>query len=143
MSASTKLSHGNCFFGILYLVLRGKAYEIIGVSTVLPWWPIHWMCVNRNGAVLHFKRDATVGQEFDPVWFLGRFEGISRQNQVVRLKHSGRTIKFRTKRVRLVTALLLLLWIALVIPFSATLFGMIFWWNFKWAGKAILNKERL
>lgn len=137
---ATRLSQGNCFFGILYLALRGKAHEIIGVSTPLWWWPAHFMAANRNGHILHFQR-SKLAEELDPFLFPGRFCGISRRKQQTMLANSGRRIKFRTKRVRLVMVGLLAFWCCLVVPFGLVLFGQIFVWNFKCAFEAISHRR--
>lgn len=137
---STRLSQGNCFFGILYLVLRGKAHEIIGVSTPLWWWPAHFMAANKHGHILHFQR-SKLAEELDPFLFPGRFCGISRRKQQTMLANSGRRIKFRTNRVGLVMALMLAFWCVLVVPFWLALFAKIFWWNVKGLFEAISHRS--
>lgn len=141
MAASTQLSHGNCFFGILYLFLRGKVHEIVGISTKMWWWPIHFMALTKHGIVLHFQHDH-VGQEFAPVWHLGRYIGFSQRRQRCMLEKSGRKIKFRTRRVGWVMLLILAWWCVLVVPFGVTMFGMIFVWNFKWSVEAVSHRKQ-
>jgi hypothetical protein len=145
MAVPKRLSHGNCLFGIIYLVLRGKATEIVGVSTSIPWWPIHFMCLNKRGQLLHFQKGWSYeAQEFAPVFFPGRYCGMSRTRQEEMLKESGRTVKFRTQRVGRCLALMLLLYALLIVPFAifcVCTFPLIAYGNAKWAVRALRSRS--
>lgn len=74
----TKPEKSNCMLGLLYLVLRGKVTKLVGVTTKSPFWPVHFLAMNRWGHIVHFGLDDMDGAEH-PWWYVGRFHVMTEE----------------------------------------------------------------
>ncbi len=93
MQKSTKLIYSNCYFGILYLWLRGKLARVACVDTYSWIVPYHFVALNKHGNALHFshedKREGVV-----PFWFVGSYVAVGkRKQQELLIYHKRRVIR--------------------------------------------------
>ncbi len=135
----TKPELGNCFFGIIYLFLRGGVGQIIGVTSTTRWWPYHFVMLNKKGHALHFMHTYPHEEnQFAPWWFTGHYEGIRRSQINARLQESGREVVFRLSTAGPLMALFFLVWLALFVPWISAWAIYPLYWNLKWAWKALV-----
>ncbi len=138
-----KKSYNNCYFITLYLILRGKARYIIGVSNHSALWPHHYLVMNKQGHVLHFQHEnAHEENTWAPWWFEGRLVGIKRVDQQKMLAESDRKLLFKNPKIYSALAALLLVWVIGMPIWMFFWSGSFVWWNIKWAIKAIMQRLR-
>lgn len=83
--------YSNCFFGILYLILRGKIDKVVLISSNTKYFPYHFVGINKKGNALHFATTLK-GDTHAPFWFEGIFIGISKRKQKEMLQASNRVV---------------------------------------------------
>lgn len=136
----TAPTYSNCFFGLIYLLLRGKVTGLVGASTTGGLWPCHFVTVGKHG-VIHFT---PVGEHSDnphgPWWFYGSYEGISFRTALQRLHQSGRRVLWKIDGAAVVWVVVVCLLVMLTIPW------LICWacwpvaWTAWWACQAIKRR---
>lgn len=137
----TKLVWGNCFFGALYLLVRGKVSKLVAVTSGSIFWPHHYVCINKKGHVLHFEHEHEHSRNrFAPWWFEGRFVGIRKAKLKKALEDSGREVKFATNRMYLVVFIFVLIWLCLMLPWLGCWFFYTLCWAFFWGVEAIKKR---
>ena len=134
----TRPAWGNCPLGLLYLLLRGRgAYVVLapGGNWLVPW---HMAAVTRRGHLLHFRRLKPHRENpFGAWWFEGAYEGIGKGRWPAVMARRGRV---RTLPAGLALALLLLLYVALFVPWCIAFacYGPL--WSGRWAIHAIRKR---
>lgn len=139
---TTKSLHSNCFFGILYLLLRGKIKKIVGISTQSKLWPIHYMGLTKNGHAIHFRFSLEDKyNQYEPYWFIGHYELISKHQIYKVLEKSKRKLLFTTEKVNRYLVLLILIYILCFIPFLVLWFVQPFITNISGILDALKKKK--
>ena len=130
----TKGEYGNCYFGILYLFLRGKIKRIVAVSSFSPWWPWHFVCTTKHGNVLHFCPLLPHEEnKFAPWWFFGCYEGISRRTIEKTLEESGRYIVLECSNITAALIIAGLFFLMVLGPWQIAWALFPFYWMAKWS----------
>lgn len=128
----------NCLFGLVYLLLRGKAAKVVvarGESRVFPW---HAGVLTRKRHFLSFKRLLPHAQNrFAPFWFLGSYQGL-RRSVWKRVIGHGRIHQFPAG---VALFLLLLGYAALFVPWVVAWasYGPIF--TIRWAIQGLCKRK--
>lgn len=84
---------GNCLFGLVYLWWTGRVTAIVAISSqsaIVPW---HFIGLTKRGHAIHFAHETT-SQASAPLWFRGRYVGVSRSRLLGELHKSGRRLKW-------------------------------------------------
>lgn len=117
MNKYTKVTWGNCYFATLYLIIRGKAKKVIGVTSHSPIAPHHYVVYTKSGHILSFNHVKPHAEnKLAPFWFEGRYECIKSNKVKHVLKEQNRKVGFIISPARffiyasIVFALLIIPW---------------------------------
>lgn len=129
----TKTFYANCCFGVMYLILRGKATKWILMSGGTNLIPFHSAILTKNGHLLNFYRELPHEQNtYGGWWFLGSFKGIRRSKWKSFAKKRGNYYFIPIWIGILIFNFLFILWIV-----GWSLFPII--WILKWSYLALLK----
>lgn len=137
-----RLLWANCYFLVLYAALRGRAAELVAVSTRDGWFPWHFVMLTPSGHALHFSAELPHHQNhFAPWWFLGRVRGVRRGQLCEALNESGRELRWRMRSRWMIHALLACVTAVCLIPW---LLAWFFWpavWMVAGARHALARRQ--
>lgn len=131
----TRPVFGNCFFAMFYLLLRGKASKIIVVNSETPWWPHHYVVINKNGHALHFQHFYPYDSDqnnYAPWWFQGQYMGIKKSDQEQVLREMNRAIKYTIENNALATVIVFTVWFLLFVPWVLAWMSYTPFWCLRW-----------
>jgi hypothetical protein len=93
MKKTTKRIYNNCYFGILYLWMRGRLARVACVDTMSWIVPYHFVALNRSGNAIHFNHeDNREHNSVVPFWFYGSYVGVSKSKQKELLVYHNRRV---------------------------------------------------
>lgn len=123
MKTKTELVWSNCFFAILYLILRNKTKKVIAVTCHSKLAPHHYVVQTWNDNYLSFSHALPHEKNrFAPYWFVGQYKCFSYTKAAKALEEQNREVKFSINPyVFLILALLV--YIILFIPWCV-IWGM-------------------
>lgn len=134
----TKSLYSNCHFGLVYLLLRGVAEEVIfvpGGNWLIPW---HVGIVTYKRHYISFYRLLPHEQNtFGAWWFLGSFKGIGRSKWLNELIKRGRIRRMRPKYVLIIY---IISYCALFCPWCLAWFCFGPFWSLSWSWQAMQKR---
>lgn len=136
----TRTVFGNCAYGALYLLLRGKGVRLIlapGGNWFLPW---HLSVITRKGHCLNFHR--LLNHKDNPWggwWFVGSYKGIRRSLWRFVLSKRGRTHGM-SRRAGM--AWLMILFALFIVPWCLAALVYTPIWSIYWCVQALIRRIR-